>query len=200
MHDAPPPGSAGLLVTWSTTPESWPSTHNGITLERAIFAVDSLRIVGDAGPGDPRTTATAFEVRWDDNSAPTDLMFGDAPTGLYSQVSMAIDGHLTTESFEIQGVATDEGETRDFEIDGDNPLAITVQIDRTLTPPDVATIKLRINFTHALDVIDFKQLDTSDGDWQLQDGDDQMAAFRQALGESFEVADDGGGGATFTGQ
>jgi hypothetical protein len=194
MLDAPVSGSGGLVVTWSTSPATWPSTLNGITLDRADFAIDSLRVVGDAGPGDPRTTATAFMIRWDDNSAPDDLMFSDAPTGLYSQVSMAIDGHLSTESFEIRGTATAESETKDFEISSDNPLAITVQIDRTLMPPDIATVQLRIDFTHALSVIDFKDLDSSDGEWSLEDGDDQMAAFRQALGESFEVADGGSGG------
>ncbi len=122
-------------------------------------------------------------------------MFSNAPTGLYSQVSLAIDGHLTTDSFDIRGTATADSETKDFQISGDSPLAITVQIDRTLMPPDVATVKLRIDFTHALSVLDFKDLDTSDGKWELEDGDDQMDAFRQALGESFEVADGGSGGA-----
>lgn len=197
LPDGPVGGSGGLVVMWSTSPETWPSTTNGITLDRAELAIDSLRVVGDAGPGDPRTTASNFVVRWDDNSSPDDLMFSDAPTGLYSQVSMAIDGHLTTDSFDIRGTATAESETKDFEIDGDAPLAFTVQIDRTLTPPDVTTIKIRINFTHALEAIDFKQLDTSNGKWQLEDGDSQMAAFRQALGESFEVVDDGSG-APFT--
>jgi hypothetical protein len=183
-------GIGGLVVQWSSTPESWPGdVGGGVTIERASFAFDNLRVVGDGGPGDPRTTASAFSVRWDDNTKPAAITFSDAPTGLYSQVSMSIDGHLTTETFEIRGHVNLSGTDYEYRIDGNNPLAITVAIDKTLTPPATATVKLRLDFDHALDALDFATLDIESGKIVLSDGDAQMATFRQKLAESFEITD-----------
>jgi hypothetical protein len=198
---APPPdasegGTGGLVVQWSSVPETWPGDlGNGVTIERADFAFDNLRVVGDGGPGDPRTTATAFTVRWDDNTKPAAITFNDAPTGLYSQVSMSIDGHLTTDTFDIRGHVNLSGTDYEYRIDGDNPLAVTVEINKTLTPPATATVKLRIDFVHALESIDFSTLPIDSGKIELSDGDTQMAAFRQKLVESFVMSDDGSSGA-----
>jgi hypothetical protein len=189
-------GTGGLVVKWSSTPETWPGDlGGGATIERATFAFDSLRVVGDAGPGDPRTTASGFMVRWDDNTKPSDIMFSEAPTGLYSQVSMAIDGHLTTETFELRGHVNVSGTDYEYRIDGDNPLAVTVAIDKTLMPPEAATVALRINFQQALDSLDFSTLDIDSGRIELDDGDAQMPAFRTSLVQSFVITGDAGAGA-----
>lgn len=198
--DLPPDsvgGSGGLVVVWSSQPETWPgSLGDGVTIERATFAFDSLRVVGDAGPGDPRTTATGFEVRWDDSTSPDTIMFGDAPTGLYSQVSVLIDGHLANDSFELRG-HVQLGETNwEYRIEDISPLAITVPIEKTLTPPATATVLLRINFQHALDSVDFSMLGVDEGRLELENGDAQMAVFRAKLVESFEIASGDSGGGT----
>lgn len=188
--DAAGSGTGGLVVQWASTPESWPGDlGDGVTIERATFAFDNLRVVGDAGPGDPRTTASGFMVRWDDNTTPSELMFSDAPTGLYSQVSMAIDGHLATETFEIRGHVNVNGTDYEYRIDGDNAIAVTVAIDKTLMPPETATVTLRINFQHALDALDFSTLEVESGRIELSDDDAQMPVFRQKLVESFEISD-----------
>src|SRR5438094_9495192 len=76
---------AGLTVRWSSRPETWPAqVDTGLTLTSARFACDSLRVIGDAGPGDVRTTSKDFEVFWDDSNAPDSIKFADAPPGLYS--------------------------------------------------------------------------------------------------------------------
>ena len=88
-------GASGLVVHWSSAPTTWPGDlGGGITIESARFKIDSVRVIGDAGPGDPRTTATQFEARWNQETAPADNVFDDAPPGLYSQISLSIDGHL----------------------------------------------------------------------------------------------------------
>jgi hypothetical protein len=195
LPDATEGGNGGLVVQWSSTPETWPGTiDGGVTVERATFAFDNLRVVGDGGPGDPRTTASGFIVRWDENTTPAEIMFTDAPTGLYSQVSMAIDGHLTTDTFEIRGHVNLSGTDYEYRIDGDNPLAVTVAIDKTLTPPATATVKLRVDLAAALGALDFSALDIDSGKIELDDSDSEMTAFRQALVGSFEIADAGSGG------
>jgi hypothetical protein len=190
-----PVGTSGLIVAWSTSPVDWPSTTNLVTLSNARFALDSLRVVGDAGPGDPRTTSTTLDLRWDKDSQPGDINFDDAPTGLYSQIALAFDGHTTTESFRIEGKMTVGSNNYDFRIEDDDPLGFNVGIDEMVMPGTTATIHLRVNFTHAIDSVNWQNVDLDGGRLELQTGDSEMAAFRAGLVESFEIVNGGGGSA-----
>ncbi len=183
----PGPGTAGLVVQWSSDPPAWPTDlGNGIQLERAVFAFDSMRVVGDAGD-DPRTTKTAFEVRFDESTQPEPIEFGDAPSGLYSQVSLVADGHLTTESVKLRGQVTVDSDTRDFIVDIDEPLAVNVPMNEMLMPPNVTTIALRIDFQAALAAVDWSTVPLESGNRELDDNDPQMAAFRNQLIAGFRI-------------
>jgi hypothetical protein len=192
MADAPDvPGDSGLVVEWSSSPAAWPSTTNNVTLTRARFGLKSLRVVGDAGPGDPRTTASALEMgfAWSGSEErPSSIPFDDAPPGLYSQVALVFDA-LTSDSdaYELRGMVDVGGDDYEFRIEDSRPLTFNVAIDEMLSPGEQATIMLRINFTHALDSIDWQNVDTSDGRKELEDGDSQMSTFRAKLIESFEI-------------
>jgi len=180
----------GLFVDWSSQPSTWPSDlGDAVTLERARFAVDSLRVIGDAGPGDPRTTKVTFEVRWDDSSQPSDVVFSEAPPGLYSQVSIVFDGHLADDSFEIRGHVFVNGNDWEYRIEDQNPLGFTIPIDMMLSPGGSATVRVRVDFIHALDAIDFSTLRIDDGHLELEAIDTQMPSFRQKLVESFVLVD-----------
>jgi hypothetical protein len=188
--DAPVTNGSGLVLEWGSEPKTWPADlGDGVVLERATFAFDSLRVVGDAGPGDPRTTKSGFTVRWDQATQPAPIAFTEAPTGLYSQISLLIDGQLSGESFDLRGRVFLDGSDWEFRIDDDSPLPVTLAIDQTLTPPQVATVKLRVNFKHALDAIDFRSLERDSGRLELGSDDPQMVLFRAKLVESFEIDD-----------
>jgi hypothetical protein len=183
------PGESGLVIEWSSAPSAWPSTTGIITLVRARFMMSSLRVVGDAGPGDTRTTQGAMELGYAWSSVeqrPTTITFNDAPTGLYSQVAIAFDGG-SNDAYQIRGEVDFNGSVREFRIEDANPLTFNVVIDEMVTPGEIATVPLRINFTHALDTINWSQVDISDGRYELEDGDSQMPAFRLKLIESFEI-------------
>ena len=195
--DAPDvPGDSGLLVEWSSAPSTWPSTVNKVTLERARFWLKSLRVVGDAGPGDPRTTATGLEMGWgwtDIEQRPASIPFDDAPPGLYSQVALAFDASTSgSDTYELRGKVEIDDDTYDFRIEDSNQLNFNVAIDEMLSPGEQATIRLRVNFTHALDSINWANVEISDGRKELETGDSQMSTFRAKLIESFEVAVVGG--------
>jgi hypothetical protein len=185
-------GPSGLTVAWSSAPSSWPSTTDLVTLKNARFALDSLRVVGDAGPGDPRTTTNSLSLRWDKDAQPGDISFDDAPTGLYSQVALALDGHNTTESFRIEGDVTVGSTNYEFRIEDDNPLGFNVDINQMVMPGTSSTIHLRVNFTHALDSVDWQNVDLDSGRLELSTGDPQMSTFRANLVESFEIVNAGG--------
>jgi hypothetical protein len=182
-----PVGAGGLVVQWESTPASWPAQlGDGVVLDRASFAVDNLRVIGDAGPGDPRTTASNLDVRWDSNTQPAAITLPEAPSGLYSQLSLLIDGQLTERSYELRGEAMIGDSSVDLRIRDDDPLAFTHVIDQTLAPGGGVTITVRVKFAHALDALDLPAL-VEDGRIDLQTGDPAMVLFRAKLIESFEV-------------
>ena len=188
--DSPPvTGDSGLIVRWSTDPAPIPGdVGDGLSLTVARFKLDSLRIVGDAGPGDPRTTANAMDLRWENGAqAPADIAFDSAPPGLYSQVSLAFDGRDGSNSYRIDGRVTVGSNTYDYEIRDRDPLVFNVLIDKMLAPGESAVVNLRINFRHALDSLDWPNLDIQDGDIELDENDSEMIGFRQKLVESFEI-------------
>jgi hypothetical protein len=201
QHDDADVGPSGLIIHWSSAPSDWPSTVNGVTLERARFAVESLRVVGDAGPGDMRTTATTLEMGFDwtsDGQRPEDITFDDAPTGRYSQVAIVFDhtsGSGPDDSYEIRGTVDVNSQNWDFRIQDANPLPFNVAIDEMVTPGEVATINLRINFTHALDSVNWSSISPSDGRLEIDESDSMITVFRQKLIESFEVVSAGSGSA-----
>lgn len=178
----------GLVVAWSTLPATWPATlTSGVTVESATFAVDRLRVVGDAAPGDPRTTAGSFALRWDGTTTPSDLAFPDAPSGVYSQLSLLIDGHVAGPSIELRGHALVNATSYAYRVTDDTPFSVTLAIDETLRPPIVTRLGLRIDFQHALEMIDFSTVDNTTGRLELDNGDPQLATFRAKLMESFTI-------------
>jgi hypothetical protein len=199
-------GPSGLVIEWSSAPASWPAdVGDGVTLKCARFAMNNLRVVGDAGPGDPRTTASAMEMRfaWDNDCSkadqrPTNITFDDAPTGLYSQVAIVLDrdssGTGSDDSYEIEGTVMLGSQLWEWKIQDTNAVNFNVGIDEMVSPGEIATIPLRINFTHALDSVDWATLDLSDGRLELEQGDTQMPTFRAKLIESFEIVSGGGSG------
>lgn len=190
--DAMTAGPTGLVVHWSTSPELPSTIVDGVSIERARFALGSLRVVGDAGPGDPRTTASAVEMcfAWSDVCASSeDITFEDAPPGLYSQVAINLDGIFTlTKAYEIRGHVVVNSQEWEYRIEDAVPLPFNVGIDEMVSPGETATIDLRINFMHALDGIDWENLEIDGDRLELETGDSQMTSFRSKLVESFEIA------------
>jgi hypothetical protein len=200
QDDAPdidaPVGPSALRLTWSSTPTDWPGSNgNGLTIEKARFSMSSLRIVGDASPGDPRTTIDDMMMgfAWDtDGQRPTDIDFDNAPTGLYSQVAIVFDRPTSGSnnySYEIE-CHVDMGIDKDLRIRDDKQLTFNVDVDEMVSPGESAVIALRINFLHAIESLNFNTLDSDNGRLELEDGDAQMPAFRTKLIESFEVVRD----------
>lgn len=181
-------GDGGLTVRWSSRPMDWPGDLGSkVTLESARFALDSLRVIGDAGPGDLRTTKDAFEVRWAQSEAPGDIMFESAPTGLYSQLALQIDGNLVEDSYELRGTVVVNNNDEDFVIEDSEPLPINLSIDKSLSAGARSTIDIEIDFDHAISAVDFSMLNKSDGKLQLDEGDPQIVELRKKLGEAFKT-------------
>src|SRR4051812_28165127 len=96
----------GLALTWSTQPASIPGeVDSNISVASMLFRVANLRVIGDAGPGDTRTSVDQLQLSWGQSGPPEPIRFGDAPSGLYSHVLMLVEGNITDYSYEITGTA-----------------------------------------------------------------------------------------------
>jgi hypothetical protein len=174
----------GLVVTWSSTPATWPGDlGGGLTIDRAVLALDRLRIVGDAAPGDPRTTITSREIAWSVDALPAPIAFPDAPGGVYSQLSLRIDGLVAGPSIEVQGTVMNTA----YRIVDDMPTAITLAIDATFSPPSPTAIRLAVDFAAVLQAINFTAITPENGRIELDNADPQMALFRTTLVENIRV-------------
>lgn len=189
VPDASATGTAGMTVQWSTKPAAWPGIiQDGVTIDSARFAFDSLRVIGDAGPGDLRTTARTFEVRWEkDRDRPAAIEFADAPTGLYSQVALQVDGHLVNNSYEIRGTVQINGNDVEYRIEDDGALPVTLMIDKMKSPAAAIRLKVDIDFVHAINSVDFTKLMNDSGHLELDSSSAGMSEFRKKLLESFSA-------------
>jgi hypothetical protein len=193
--DAPTPDGAdapGLHVRWESEPSAYPANlEDWLTVDSVQFTVDYLKVIGDAGPGDLRTTKAVFQLRWDVDSTPSNIDFGDAPPGLYSKVSLQLDGHLIVPSLEIRGKVTIDGTTLDYEVEDRNAVALSLDIDRMLQPGGSATVALKLNLHDALTSIDYRSLSVDHGRVSVETGDSQLAGFIDKLEQAFSVDNSG---------
>ena len=193
-----PSGQPGLNVAWHARPSSIPGqVTDKIMISSATFQAQLLRVVGDAGPGDFRTTVAQPNLAWSSGMTPPTITFSSAPTGLYSEVLLEIDGLLINNSFEIRGQIHRDSDNKDWQFfihDRTDNVSISIQnINTTLNPGAMVTIPIRVDFEHALTSINYDQLQVDNNTLDLDDSDSQMDNFRHALEESFSLAGTGDG-------
>lgn len=166
----------GLEVRWSA-PIPGPSTSD-ITVSSLLFRIANLRVIGDAGPGDDRTSADSVQVQWSVDGGPQPLVFADAPTGLYSHVAFLADGNLVDYSYEIKGTVRVDGNTTAFAIHDRSPLPVSIDTSATLEPNEVTSISIVVRLEQALGSVDWSHLDNNNGTLTLDTFDSGMNDFR----------------------
>src|SRR3569832_660591 len=82
----------GLEVRWSAQLPG--SVSSDITVSSLLFRIASLRVIGDAGPGDNRTSADSLDVQWSVDGGPQPITFADAPTKQNTHNTNHADGNL----------------------------------------------------------------------------------------------------------
>jgi hypothetical protein len=190
--DGSSPGGPGLHVRWSSEPATYPGNlEDWLTLDSVQLTVEDLKVIGDAGPGDIRTTKAVFLLRWDAQSVPEPIDFEDAPSGLYSKVSMQLDGHLIVPSLEIRGHVDIDGTWLEYEVEDRNAVSLSLDIDRMLDPGGSATVALMLKLHDALTSIDYKSLTVDHGKVSVETGDSQLATFIDKFSRAFSVDNSG---------
>jgi hypothetical protein len=186
-------GTAGLHVAFTSEPTPIPSVlDTGLSLDLVVFKFDNLKVIGDAGPGDPRTTANNFEVKWDASTSPSPIDFVTAPTGLYSKVSFQIDGHLIDESYILKGHVTVSGTSYPFEVEDRNTLSLSLDCNRMLEAGGTDTITVKFAFKDALESVDWANVNMHEGMLELDDTDPQaILAFHSKLSNAISIDNSG---------
>jgi hypothetical protein len=189
--DSGPGITQGLAIAWSSEPATIPgAVRDDLTVSSVVFRMANVRVIGDAGPGDPRTTAENFAVEWKQGTTPDLLAFMDAPSGLYSRVNVLADGQVTNYSYEIYGTVRVSGNVQNYRVRDSSPLNVSVETQTNLEPGMSATTAIRIDLDEPLINVRFDDLSTaSDGTLELTNGDDQLDGFRQRLTAGFVDAD-----------
>jgi len=191
MPDGGPTG-ASLHVTWTPVPANLPGDITSeLSVDRVTFGVASLRVVGDAGPGDPRTFLDDLKLEWDSGDKPDQLTFANAPPGLYSRVEWLLDTkNLLREDdpiyvFEIVGDVEVNSQSEHYKIRETAQLPISFAVNANLVPPNDATIDITVDVAHIVEAVDFEALPEMQGDLFLGPGDPQMPAIRTKVVEAF---------------
>lgn len=166
----------GLEVKWSA-PIPGQATSD-VAVSSLLFRIASLRVIGDAGPGDNRTTADSIEVQWSVDGGPQPITFADAPTGLYSHVAFLADGNLVDYSYEIRGTAKVDGNLTPFAIHDRSPLPVSIDTSATLEPNQVTAISIVARLDQALQSVDWTHLNNNNGTLTLDTFDSGMNDFR----------------------
>lgn len=184
--DAPPDEDAGLTLQWSSRPESIPGpASSNIDLERVVLRLRDLRVIGDAGPGDPRTFRERLTVEWTAGLTPRDEDFADAPAGLYSRIVFELGGGDELYAYEIMGTVDLDGSSVPFTIRDREARPLSIDCALTLPPGGETSVTVNVDLTQIVERVDYDLLPTVDGRRVLETGDPQMAAIRAEIDAAF---------------
>lgn len=186
---APPPdvadGGPGLVVPFTTKFPVPGPIGDGIVVSSALFRVAQLRVIGDAGPGDTRTSRDHLELEWKAGASPAALEFSDAPSGLYSKISVQADGETVADSYDISGTVVLNGTSYNFIVHDPEPLEISIGTAVALDPGQRVAIAIGLELDTAFGGLDFSKLASNGGQLELTADDHQMPRFRAKLKASF---------------
>ncbi len=174
----------GLSVTFSIKPMIPGDIGNGVTVDEVVFKMSTLQITGDAASV---STPAEIDLAWRTETQPDSIHFASAPTGVYSKLSMRIDGQLTDNSYWINGHATVNGTTYPFKIYDRDYLQVALYPDTELQPGGNAQIGVEIAIADALGIVDWTKVSIDDGTLVIDTFDSWMPTFRQKMTESFQL-------------
>ena len=176
--DAQP--STGLTVCWTAQP-ALPGQFSEATLLAVKLRVARLEVIGDTG-STTGTTMTDFDVIWSATTTPFPINFFAAEPGLYSRVSLQIDGKVVTRSYELRGTVVINGTAEPFEISDTTALAVDVSgYNVTLMAGQAVEVPIRVDMEKVIEAIDFASLPVIANVRTMNQTTPGIAAVRTAL-------------------
>jgi hypothetical protein len=162
---------------------------SNIEITRVVLGMTTLRAIGDAAPGDLRTTRTDLdEMEWRDNLVPIPQLFPTAPPGVYSMVDLRIaDSPLSSVAISINGRAARGGNLIPFEIQNlTADVGVAISINTVLTPRQYVTTTIELDVPALVQDIDWDAVPlTTEGRMFIGDGDAGMSTVVSRLPTAF---------------
>jgi hypothetical protein len=118
-----PAATGGLTFRFLADPllPTAPEGSFNVSITDAHYELTEVRAIGDAAPGDERTSRSSWEIRFEEGA--NDLVFPTAPQGIYSFLFADVERYV------LHGTVDKSGETYDFEIsDEDNEVELAVDL------------------------------------------------------------------------
>ena len=192
-----PPGSAGLVLEFRGVPALSARLGGDFDpeLEEVRIDLEDVRAVGDAAPGDERTSREQLRLEWwgagdddggdDPNNQPVVVTFDQAPPGLYSNVFAEL------KSYRMQGEVEIEESERDFEIEDSPALAISIALGGvTLEAGETRRVAIDVSCAVAVRDVPWDQVQEEEGNLVVGSGDPEIDAIQAAMQDAFSYQGD----------
>lgn len=184
-----------MLLSWGAQPSLPGALNDRLSVTAATFNIRHLQILGDAAPGDSRTTHSNYTISWSAQGRPEREVFREAPVGVYSKITVELKTTPGASTYVIEGTwldddepgDDDEPEIRRFRIQDMGPVNIMLDCDQTLGAEVAAEVTIRLALLDALSSIDFRRLDEEDGVYVLKNPSLQLPMFRDRLARAFMI-------------
>lgn len=187
-EDATPAPGAGLAVQFLAHTPIPADIDGDLRIEEVHLSATSVRAIGDAGPGDVRTTQPGIDLTWTATESPLPFEFGEAPSGLYSQVELRIASHGAADdrAFAIRGQLRVAGAWRPFLVESvAGVLPARIDITTMLAPGGRADIAIAVDFAAVVAPIDWRRIEPHDDVFEVRDAHPAMPVVRAALAAAF---------------
>lgn len=194
-----PPVGAGLVFQFESEPglgeDELGGEYNPV-IDEVVLTLVQVRAIGDAAPGDERTSADELALSWADGDT-EELEFPQAPPGFYAQLLAELA------SYEIEGTLQVSGDRVPFRIaeSGAN-IEIAVGLDGLALEPGMdRTVTITVDLGDVVEAVDWDSVPAGDdGVRRLSAESEAMVEVRQRLQDAFDDDDgdssgpgDGGG-------
>jgi len=162
-----------------------------VEITRVTLGARALRAIGDAAPGDMRTTRDHYEFVWPgDSTIPIPILFPDAPPGLYSRIELRVaDSSLggVADAVNIIGRARKGGNLVPFEIKNMTAdIPVTVTVETVLAPRVIAMTTIEVDVAALVDDVDWDAVPVGPGGVLfIGDSDPEMVEVTKDIATSF---------------
>jgi len=189
-HDGSIVGNAGLVFEWAARPKPVGNAGDRLTIEEIRLPLRHVRAIGDAAPGDSRTSVPSLELRWRDGDSPNPLVFGMAPPGLYSRFEFRVQDDGDSSGYEMRGeVMLGEGsEAIEFRIKDTQALPVSLPLTGLeLEVGAMETVEVTVDVMAVLATVDWANAQIDDDKIELDEKSPEIVAIRAALASSFSA-------------
>lgn len=173
--DGPDGGGRGLTLRFRS--EQVLPTTDEPTVEEAELALRSVRVIGDAAPGDSSTTRERVRLEFRGDDTPDALRFDQAPPGKYAKIDVVLrgwDGDGGGDdggSFEITGRARVNGTLYEYEIHDDAQLSASIPLpEATMLPPGGELgLEVRVDLREVVRTLAFSSITPREGKLRIDE-------------------------------